>query len=1320
MKNRDALAHMTAKPSTGVWTAAGGVVALMLLLGLSQAAQAQVPSDPNNYSRASSFTYRSDGLLQTETVEPDNVKLCVVTTYGYDGWGNKVSAASANCAGVATGDRAYFAPRTNTSKFDAAQTVRVGSADAVSPAGTFPWSSSNALSQSETRSFDPRFGAVVSQTVSSNGLSTRWTVDDFGRTVREQRADGTSTITAYCLIAGRVSDTSSNSAACAGLTYAANEIPADAVSLVHTEPHDNSDADIAPAASAKNGPYRRVYMDRLGRKIRSTTEGFDGSVIAQDVDYNVYGAQTVSTQPYFLATQSSAITGAAHYGMSLNVYDVLGRVIATYNTDVANVPVTGMGNVGGNKTSISFGSSRGTYQATVTTFDYDGLSTTSTNDQGKTRVEVKNISAKVVKVTDALDGQVTLQYDAFGNLASTKDALLNTITLRYDIRGRKVSLSDPDSGLWQYDYDALGELVWQQNATQRAVTPTAQSTVMAYDKLGRMTSRTEAEYISTWSYDKYADGTSCMDGTLAGRSAGKLCESGTDRGVNHRQYYDSLGRLVNSKTTIVTGSTSQYSAMGYGYDSTSGRLDNQTYPTGLKLKYNYNAKGYVSSLSTVSSVTVNPMPATPGGVPAASRTLTAGTSLWTAQAVNAWDRTEQALLGSGTGAITTRTRFDPSTGRVISNTAGLGTGTQAMNYNYLWFNLGRLGVRSDINGDGSSGSVTDNYGYDDLGRLTSYTVTAPALNNFSRSVSLDYNAVGMLKSKSDVGTYTYPTQAGGVGSKPHAVQNVAGTTYGYDANGNLTSATAGPYRSIAYTSFNLPDSQAGLRGPSGSPQYTWQYDENHQRIKETRVVASGPNAGTRTTWMMHPDNQGGLGFESESAPDGTISNRHYLSANGQAIGVLVTKGALPTPQAGQAYPLALGSVTAVKLEYWHKDHLGSLVSTSDHLGAVTARYAYDPFGKRRQLTGAYDANGTLVADWTTNTNRGTDRGYTGHEHLDDVGVVHMNGRIFDPRLGRFMQADPMIQDQFNLQNYDRYTYCYNNPLVCTDPSGEEVWFTDPSTGANTYYTDTGNGTASNTYNGDTYVYQANAAQNGYGNGVGAYSLAGATNEGAGAVGSYSNGGWTPTQFGQELASNEHYNFGIQVAIAAATQDQSAINWDGPSRSWLIEHLDAYLVSTAKDQVLGKALMALPAGSGKVVSGFLARLLRGRSAAAEGAGATATATAEDAGATAAAAKEAPRLAAPAMHDHHLMPRQFREFFAKRGIDIEAHTVSLGEKSHLTGVHGKGLGNMPGGWNKEWAAWIQKNPNATAKEIYQQLGSMMDRFKINDLAIHPYRQ
>jgi len=77
------------------------------------------------------------------------------------------------------------------------------------------------------------------------------------------------------------------------------------------------------------------------------------------------------------------------------------------------------------------------------------------------------------------------------------------------------------------------------------------------------------------------------------------------------------------------------------------------------------------------------------------------------------------------------------------------------------------------------------------------------------------------------------------------------------------------------------------------------------------------------------------------------------------------------------------------------------------------------------------------------------RGYTGHEMLDDLGLIHMNGRIYDPLLGRFLSADVVIQAPFNLQGYNRYTYTLNSPLNLTDPSGY-VWDTALDVGSVTY------------------------------------------------------------------------------------------------------------------------------------------------------------------------------------------------------------------------------------------------------------------------------
>ena len=62
----------------------------------------------------------------------------------------------------------------------------------------------------------------------------------------------------------------------------------------------------------------------------------------------------------------------------------------------------------------------------------------------------------------------------------------------------------------------------------------------------------------------------------------------------------------------------------------------------------------------------------------------------------------------------------------------------------------------------------------------------------------------------------------------------------------------------------------------------------------------------------------------------------------------------------------------------------------------------------------------------------TPHGFTGHEHVDSMGIIHMNGRIYDAQLGRFLQADPLVEDRTTL---NRYTYVHNNPLAYTDPSG---------------------------------------------------------------------------------------------------------------------------------------------------------------------------------------------------------------------------------------------------------------------------------------------
>ena len=91
----------------------------------------------------------------------------------------------------------------------------------------------------------------------------------------------------------------------------------------------------------------------------------------------------------------------------------------------------------------------------------------------------------------------------------------------------------------------------------------------------------------------------------------------------------------------------------------------------------------------------------------------------------------------------------------------------------------------------------------------------------------------------------------------------------------------------------------------------------------------------------------------------------------------------------------------------------------------------DVWGKRLET----NWNGNEVRESQT---QGNQRGYTDHEHLDSIGLIHMNGRVYDPKLARFISPDPYIQDPYNTQSFNRYSYVWNNPLRHTDPTGEFI------------------------------------------------------------------------------------------------------------------------------------------------------------------------------------------------------------------------------------------------------------------------------------------
>ena len=110
----------------------------------------------------------------------------------------------------------------------------------------------------------------------------------------------------------------------------------------------------------------------------------------------------------------------------------------------------------------------------------------------------------------------------------------------------------------------------------------------------------------------------------------------------------------------------------------------------------------------------------------------------------------------------------------------------------------------------------------------------------------------------------------------------------------------------------------------------------------------------------------------------------------------------------------------------------NLAAITDHLGSIMALWDNnDPY-----YSCSYDVWGNRTIGMESPL--GIDRGFCGHEHIDEIGLIDMNGRMYDPKLGRFLSPDPYIQAPTDPQNFNRYSYCLNNPLKYTDPNGESI------------------------------------------------------------------------------------------------------------------------------------------------------------------------------------------------------------------------------------------------------------------------------------------
>jgi RHS repeat-associated protein len=279
---------------------------------------------------------------------------------------------------------------------------------------------------------------------------------------------------------------------------------------------------------------------------------------------------------------------------------------------------------------------------------------------------------------------------------------------------------------------------------------------------------------------------------------------------------------------------------------------------------------------------------------------------------------------------------------------------------------------------------SESYTYDNLDRLTG--VTGQGRN----PASMNYSSNGNISSRSYIGSYYYNED------KINAVDSIS-NDYG--------EIMPGP-QNIEYTYFNKVSS---ILDSIDKDLYSLSitYGPDQQRVKNV----FGKNGDVIKTKYYSP------GFEKEVTAS-TTREISYISSPYGLVAINIRQN------------------SADSLYFVDTDHLGSILSLLRNNGTQAAEYSYDEWGRRRRPTNwtLYDSIPYIGF---------IDRGYTGHEHYDIFGLIDMNGRVYDPVIGRFLSPDPFIQAPDFTQSYNSYSYCFNNPLNYTDPSGNVAAVTIP-------------------------------------------------------------------------------------------------------------------------------------------------------------------------------------------------------------------------------------------------------------------------------------
>ena len=541
-----------------------------------------------------------------------------------------------------------------------------------------------------------------------------------------------------------------------------------------------------------------------------------------------------------------------------------------------------------------------------------------------------------------------------------------------------------------YGYNANGSLAWTKvNEDENT------KVSMLYDNAGNRIELHDPDYGTTLThYDAF----------------GQLQWQDTPKGDHTAYYYDNIGRLVirtetdNSGGTPVTDTTIWRFS---GTDGTLGLLDSIKLNHRQKITYTYDPL-YYNNLMEITEEHSNSDYSTfylygDSNFPQRVSTVTYPSGytigkfydaitgklteirhnnqlLWKTHDANALGQITDFEMGNG---VHSYYQYDDC--HHLSAQQASKNGNTIQNFGYVYDVFGNLEARTE---DKFLMPNTETFIYDYLNRLKSITL------NETVSSGMNYDAFGRILSKEADGQTVFSDAQYNIYDqfnhlKPHAISSATTT------NNSLFS----PILQMSYTMFDKVKTLTQYdnnSNPINTIGYTYGYD--HERI----VMEKGTNYEKQYWGNCELITQNG-------------NATHWNTFISGPLGV---------------FAVVTSTNNTDVLRYVYKDHLGSWTTITDDAGTVLQELSFDAWGNLRAAgswSGLY--NGVLLYD----------RGFTGHEHLFDFGLINMNGRMYDPVMSSFLSVDSYIQSPDFSQSFNRYAYCLNNPLVYVDPTGEKWW-----------------------------------------------------------------------------------------------------------------------------------------------------------------------------------------------------------------------------------------------------------------------------------------